>query len=83
MTKFSTSTVKGDLFKFQSQLPKLPSPPSKKHVPSTWNLSEPFLSSSQLETTKAHVEEFLQTGGPGEVLQKRLEDFAKDKRTIG
>lgn len=77
--KFSTSTVKGDLFKFQSQLPKLPVPTLQETCSKYLKTVEPFLSSSQLETTKAHVEEFLQTGGPGEVLQKRLEDFAKDK----
>lgn len=77
--KFSQSAPKGDLFKFQSQLPKLPVPTleetSVKYVKSV----EPFLNTHQLKSTAATVEDFIRPGGKGEVLQTRLVEFAKGK----
>lgn len=77
--KFSSSAIKGDLFKFQSQLPKLPVPTlaetSNKYLKSV----EPYLSPAQLSSTTAIVEDFVRPGGQGEVLQKRLEEFAQGK----
>lgn len=77
--KFSSSAIKGDLFKFQSQLPKLPVPTlaetSSKYLKSV----EPYLSPAQLSSTTAIVEDFVRPGGQGEVLQKRLEEFAQGK----
>lgn len=76
---FASSTRKGDLFKFQSQLPKLPVPALSETCAKYLRSVEPFLSSSQLASTTAIVEEFSRPGGPGETLQKRLEQFADGK----
>lgn len=76
--KFSSSAVKGDLFKFQTQLPKLPVPTLQETCSKYLKTVEPFLSPTQLEKTKANVDAFV-TGGQGEELQKRLQNFAKDK----
>lgn len=77
--KFSSSAIKGDLFKFQSQLPKLPVPTlaetSSKYLKSV----EPYLSPAQKSSTTAIVDDFVRPGGQGEVLQKRLEEFAQGK----
>lgn len=77
--KFSSSAVKGDLFKFQSQLPKLPVPTLAETSAKYLKTVEPYLTPSQLTSTTAIVEEFVRPGGQGEVLQKRLEDFAQGK----
>lgn len=77
--KFSSSAPKGDLFKFQSQLPKLPVPTLPETCAKYLKTVEPFLSSSQLQSTAAIVEEFSRPGGNGEVLQKRLEEFSQGK----
>lgn len=75
---FSSSASKGDLFKFQTQLPKLPVPTLQETFSKYLRTVEPFLSTKQLEKTKDHVNLFL-AGGQGEELQKRLQSFAKDK----
>lgn len=77
--KLSSTAVKGDLFKFQSQLPKLPVPTLAETSSKYLKTVEPFLSPAQLSSTKAIVEDFVRPGGQGEVLQKRLEEFAQGK----
>lgn len=76
---FTSSARKGDLFKYQSQLPKLPVPALSETCSKYLRSIEPFLSPSQLASTTAIVEEFSRPGGKGEVLQKRLEQFAEGK----
>lgn len=77
--QFSASSLKGDLFKYQSQLPKLPVPTLQETGAKYLRSIEPFLSKEQLKKSTAIVEDFIRPGGAGEVLQKRLESFAVDK----
>lgn len=76
---FAFSTTKGDLFKYQSQLPRLPVPSLAQTCSKYLRSVEPFLSPAQLKSTTAIVEEFSRSGGKGEILQKRLEKFANGK----
>lgn len=76
---FSSSARKGDLFKYQTQLPKLPVPTLSETCSKYLRSIEPFLSPSQLASTTAIVEEFSRAGGKGEELQQRLQNFAAGK----
>ncbi|KAI5949866.1 CAT2 [Candida jiufengensis] len=76
---FSSSGAKGETYKLQSQLPKLPVPELQETASKYIKTIEPFLNSKQLESSKAKIEEFIQPGGIGEELQKRLNSFAKGK----
>lgn len=76
---FTTSVAKGDLFKYQNQLPKLPVPTLEETSQKYLGTVKPLLSPQQFESTTAIVEEFVRPGGQGEVLQKRLEAFAEGK----
>ncbi|KAK6454800.1 ceramide glucosyltransferase [Scheffersomyces xylosifermentans] len=75
----ASTSAKGDLFKYQSQLPKLPVPALQDTAAKYLRSVEPFLSKQQLAETKRKVEDFIQPGGAGEKLQSRLNEFAKDK----
>lgn len=77
--KLSSSAVKGDLFKYQSQLPKLPVPTLAETSAKYLRSVEPFLTPAQLSSTTAIVDDFARPGGSGEVLQRRLEEFAQGK----
>ncbi|KAG7193316.1 Carnitine O-acetyltransferase mitochondrial [Scheffersomyces spartinae] len=74
--QFSTSATKGDLFKYQNQLPKLPVPSLEETAAKYLRSVTPFLSPDQLAATKAKVEEFVRPGGVGSTLQLRLEQHA-------
>ncbi|KAI3405314.1 CAT2 [Candida oxycetoniae] len=76
---FSSSSAKGETYKFQSQLPKLPVPNLEETASKYIKTIEPFLNEQQLAESKAKVETFTKPGGFGEVLQKRLNEFAKTK----
>lgn len=77
--QFTSSSLKGDLFKYQSQLPKLPVPSLPETTAKYLRSVEPFLSKDQFSETSKRVEEFARPGGVGETLQNRLVEFAKDK----
>lgn len=70
---------KGDLFRYQKDLPKLPVPTLQETSSKYLRSVEPFLTPEQLKSTTAIVQEFIRPGGQGEELQKRLESFALDK----
>ncbi|OBA23104.1 acyltransferase ChoActase/COT/CPT [Metschnikowia bicuspidata var. bicuspidata NRRL YB-4993] len=76
---FSSSAARGDLFKYQGALPHLPVPPLADTCAKYIKTVEPYLSESQLVSTKAVVAEFARPGGKGEALQQRLEAFAAGK----
>ncbi|CAK9441135.1 uncharacterized protein LODBEIA_P50040 [Lodderomyces beijingensis] len=76
---FSSSSAKGETYKFQSQLPKLPVPELQETAGKYVNTIEPYLTPQQLADSKAKVDRFIQPGGVGEELQKRLVAFAQDK----
>lgn len=75
--QFTKSSVKGDLFKYQSALPKLPVPSLEETTSKYLKSIEPLLSKSQFEASKKHVEEFQKSQGPE--LQSRLQSFAQLK----
>lgn len=75
----SSSAAKGDLFKYQKQLPKLPVPTLEETSTKYLRSVEPYLSPQQLASTTAAVEEFVRPGGAGDVLQLRLTEFAQGK----
>ena len=77
--QFSTSALKGDLFKYQKDLPRLPVPSLAETTAKYLRSVEPYLTPEQLKATTAKVEEFVKPGGAGETLQSRLTLFAKDK----
>ncbi|RLV82700.1 Carnitine O-acetyltransferase mitochondrial [Meyerozyma sp. JA9] len=77
--QFSSSALKGDLFKFQKDLPRLPVPTLAETSAKYLRSVEPFLTPEQLKTTAANVDEFVKPGGAGETLQARLTSFAQDK----
>lgn len=72
----TTSGPKGDLFKFQSELPKLPVPSLNDTAAKYLKLVLPYLTSEQYKETEAKVNSFLK-GGVGEKLQSRLQEYAK------
>lgn len=74
---FSTSGPKGDLFKFQKDLPKLPVPPLQDTVSRYLKSVEPYLTPEQLAETTAKAKQFV--AGEGQNLQDRLQKFASDK----
>lgn len=71
---FSTSGPKGDLYKYQLQLPHLPVPALNDTIAKYLRSVEPYLTAEQLEETKAKAQAFAK--GPGQQLQGRLEEFA-------
>ncbi|KAK6463390.1 carnitine O-acetyltransferase mitochondrial precursor [Scheffersomyces coipomensis] len=73
----TSSTIKGDLFKYQSQLPKLPVPTLQETGSKYLRSIEPYLSPEQLKSTTSKVENFI--NNEGQVLQSRLVDFAQSK----
>jgi carnitine O-acetyltransferase len=74
---FTTGLPKGDLFKFQSQLPKLPVPKLSDTADKYLRSITPFLTPQQLAETKSKVDSFV--NGKGQELQSRLQDFASTK----
>lgn len=76
---FSSSSAKGETYKLQSQLPKLPVPELQETAAKYIKSIEPFLNQQQLQDSKAKIEDFIKPGGVGEELQQRLNSFAKNK----
>lgn len=77
--QFSTSALKGDLYKYQKDLPRLPVPTLQETSARYLKSVQPYLSALQYEQTRAKVEEFIRPGGAGETLQQRLSEFAQGK----
>lgn len=67
---------KGATFRFQDSLPQLPVPTlaetSKKYLRSV----KALVTEESYQNTAKAVEAFIKPGGPGEVLQKRLQEYA-------
>ncbi|CAI5759655.1 unnamed protein product [Candida verbasci] len=76
---FSSSIAKGDLFKYQSQLPKLPVPELQETAEKYIKSIEPYLNKEQLKDSTSKILEFIKPGGQGEILQKRLNEFKEGK----
>jgi carnitine O-acetyltransferase len=78
--QFSTSALKGDLYKYQKDLPRLPVPPLQETA-SRYLLSvQPLLTEAQFAETSRKVEDFISPGGLGPQLQARLEEFASNPK---
>ncbi|KAF2401943.1 carnitine O-acetyltransferas-like protein [Trichodelitschia bisporula] len=63
---------KGAMLRFEESLPKLPVPTLEETARRYLKSLHPLLSESELEVSKAAVDDFVRPGGIGETLQKRL-----------
>ncbi|KAH0560073.1 hypothetical protein GP486_003408 [Trichoglossum hirsutum] len=63
---------KGPMLRFQDSLPKLPVPTLEETANRYLKSVHPLLNKTEFENTQKAVAEFLQPGGQGEILQKRL-----------
>ena len=74
---FHYVSEKGEMFKYQNSIPKLPVPPLKqtleRYLHSVW----PLLSDDEFQITKRAVGEFGKGGGQGEELQRKLQQRAE------
>ncbi|ODQ78958.1 hypothetical protein BABINDRAFT_162044 [Babjeviella inositovora NRRL Y-12698] len=68
----TTSAPKGDLFKFQADLPPLPVPELKDTAAKYLDSVKPLASAQQYAATEAKVQEFIRPGGVGEKLHAKL-----------
>lgn len=75
--QFHQSNLKGDLFRYQKELPKLPVPSLDETTGKYLKSIQPYLSSEQFAKSSEIVEDF--KNGKGQELQSRLSEFAKDK----
>ncbi|ORX68228.1 choline/Carnitine O-acyltransferase, partial [Linderina pennispora] len=73
----SVDQTPGELFKYQSQLPKLPVPKLSETLPKYLKTVEPLLSKEELAHTTKTVEEFAKSA-QGQELQRRLEARAAE-----
>lgn len=73
----SSTTIKGDLFRYQKDLPHLPVPTLEETGNKYLRTVEPYLNKAQLQNTTRKVKDFIKPGGNGEKLQSRLTEFAK------
>lgn len=78
--QFSTSALKGDLYRYQKELPKLPVPTLQESAAKYLSSVQPLLNESQFQSTTAKVQDFIKSGGIGEKLQARLEQFAANPK---
>lgn len=69
---FRYVSEKGDMFKYQSTIPKLPVPPLRQTLERYLHSVRPLLNNDEFQRTKEAVEEFGKGGGQGEELQKKL-----------
>ncbi|KAI5785026.1 carnitine acetyl transferase [Peziza echinospora] len=69
---------KGQTLRFQDSLPKLPVPTLEETATRYLKSLEPLLTKSELERSKAAVQDFIRPGGVGEELQKKLLAKAAD-----
>ena len=74
---FRFVSEKGEMFKYQSSLPKLPVPPLKQTLERYLHSVRPLLSDDDFQITKGAVEEFGKSGGQGEELQRKLQQRAE------
>ncbi|KAF2136832.1 uncharacterized protein K452DRAFT_236842 [Aplosporella prunicola CBS 121167] len=72
---------KGKMLRFEDSLPRLPVPTLEETAKRYLKSVHPLLNSQEFENTKKAVEEFVQPGGRGEQLQKRLVARREDPNT--
>lgn len=72
---------KGPMLRYQESLPKLPVPTLEETAAKYLRSVVPIVSPSEYARTEAAVKEFIQPGGAGEALQKKLLARAADPKT--
>ncbi|KAF9446565.1 acyltransferase ChoActase/COT/CPT [Macrolepiota fuliginosa MF-IS2] len=80
VTRFSKDKASGKTLAFQDQLPKLPIPPLEDTCKRYLKALEALQDKREHETTKAAVQEFLETDGPR--IHQKLIEWAKDKASF-
>ncbi|OZJ04997.1 hypothetical protein BZG36_02111 [Bifiguratus adelaidae] len=80
-------TIKADpnappMLRYQKNLPRLPVPALSATLTKYLKTVKPLLSEQEYNETEKCVEEFRAPGGPGELLQKRLEARAADPNCV-
>lgn len=63
----------------ENSLPKLPVPPLQQTMDKYLKAVEPLVDKEEFENTQQIVKDFRKPGGIGELLQKELEGFARNK----
>jgi carnitine O-acetyltransferase len=71
-TGYREDSSKGAMLRFQESLPRLPVPTLEETAARYIKSVHPLLTSSEFESTKKAVAEFIQPGGIGEKLQEKL-----------
>lgn len=71
---------KGPMLRYQESLPKLPVPTLEETAAKYLRSVVPIVSPSEYARTEAAVKEFIQPGGAGEALQKKLLARAADPK---
>lgn len=74
---FRYVSEKGEMFKYQGSLPKLPVPPLRQTLERYLHSVRPLLSEEEFDMTQGVVEEFGKGGGQGEELQRKLQQRAE------
>jgi carnitine O-acetyltransferase len=69
---YREDSSKGPMLRFQDSLPKLPVPPLEETAARYLKSLHPLLSTSEFESSKKAVEEFIKPGGVGSKLQEKL-----------
>jgi carnitine O-acetyltransferase len=69
---YQEDSSKGPMLRFQDSLPKLPVPTLEETAARYLKSLHPLLSSSEFESSKKAVEEFIKPGGVGAKLQEKL-----------
>ncbi|MCJ1309293.1 Carnitine O-acetyltransferase mitochondrial [Agyrium rufum] len=70
----------GAMLRFEDSLPKLPVPTLEETAKRYIKSVHPLLNSSEFETTKKAVEDFVKPGSIGETLQSRLKERASKQK---
>ncbi|KAK7539614.1 acyltransferase ChoActase/COT/CPT [Phyllosticta citribraziliensis] len=69
---YKEDKTKGPMLRFEESLPRLPVPTLDETAKRYLKSVHPLLNTQEFESTKKAVEDFVQPGGAGETLQKRL-----------
>ncbi|KAL2352456.1 carnitine O-acetyltransferase-like protein [Cryomyces antarcticus] len=72
-TGYKEDSTKGPMLRFEDSLPRLPVPSLKETADRYLKSVHPLVTEEEFEHTKKAVADFIQPGGQGETLQKRLE----------
>ena len=69
------------MLRFEDSLPRLPVPTLEETAKRYLKSVHPLLSQTEFAATTKAVDEFVAPGGPGETLQKRLEE-RRDRKSV-